>query len=105
MGGVEPSIAGSDDLKRDLQIRGDFFKISKSEVILVNKNYLLLFFLGNGNIKGFIGCLRKVKYEVSRNGRTRMKSLGTKWEKNNKVIPSLLLLLLLSLLYYYFTTR
>ena len=28
-----------------------------------------------------------MKYEVSRNGKTRMKSLGTKWEKNNKVIP------------------
>jgi laminin alpha 3/5 len=63
LGGVEPSIASSDDLKRDLQLRG------------------------NGDIKGFIGCLRNLKYEVSRNGKTRMKSLGTKWERNNKVIP------------------
>ena len=46
-----------------------------------------LVFIGNGDIKGFIGCLRNLKYEVSRNGKTRMKSLGTKWERNNKVIP------------------
>merc|ERR1711994_757424 len=41
LGGLEPSIAGSDDLKRDLQMRG------------------------SGDIKGFIGCLRNLKYEVS----------------------------------------
>jgi len=63
LGGLNSTIAIRDDIKRDLRMRG------------------------NEEIPGFIGCLRNLKYENTRNGRTRMKALGTRWQTNNQVIP------------------
>jgi len=40
-----------------------------------------------GDVPGYVGCLRNLKYEVTKNGKRRMRGLGTKWTKNNLVIP------------------
>ena len=37
-------------------------------------------------VPGFVGCLRKVRFEVMRGGKRRMRPLG-KWQKNHHVIP------------------
>ena len=37
-------------------------------------------------VPGFVGCLRKIRFEVTRNGKRKMRSLG-KWQKNSNVIP------------------
>ena len=43
-------------------------------------------FSGFNQIPGFVGCLRKVRFEVTRGGNRKMRSLG-KWSKNSHVIP------------------
>jgi len=76
------------------------FSFSETKIMTVNQN-LYLGGLDNqlkrdidlrsklgfpNSVPGFIGCLRKVRLEVTRNNKRRMRSLG-KWHKNNHVIP------------------
>jgi len=63
LGGLDDSMRKDENIMRNLQINNQ------------------------RDIPGFIGCLRNLKYEHSKNGKTRMKALGTKWTKNNLVIP------------------
>ena len=63
LGGLDDTMSNDVHIKRELQLN-----------------------TRNG-IPGFVGCLRNLKYEHSRNGKTRMRSLGTKWAKNNLVLP------------------
>ena len=63
LGGLDETMRNDETIKRDLQINN------------------------RDDIPGFIGCLRNLKYEHSKNGKSRMKALGTKWAKNNMVIP------------------
>lgn len=63
LGGLDESMRNDEAIMRNLQINNQ------------------------RDIPGFIGCLRNLKYEHSKNGKSRMKALGTKWTKNNLVIP------------------
>ena len=63
LGGLDDTMSQDDNIKRELQLNG------------------------RGGIPGFVGCLRNLRYEHSRNGKTRMRALGTKWSKNNLVMP------------------
>jgi len=63
LGGLDETMRNDETIKRDLQINN------------------------RDSIPGFVGCLRNLKYEHSKNGKSRMKALGTKWSKNNMVIP------------------
>merc|ERR1719210_933533 len=63
LGGLDATMRSDDNIRRELQL---------------NSRSLL---------PGFVGCLRNLKFENSKNGKTRMKSLGTKWAKNNLVLP------------------
>ena len=63
LGGLDDTMRSDDNIRRELQL---------------NSRSL---------IPGFVGCLRSLKFEHSKNGKTRMKALGTKWAKNNLVVP------------------
>ena len=63
LGGLDKTMSNDDNIKRGLQ------------------------FNTRSGIPGFVGCLRNLRYEHNRNGKARMRSLGTKWSKNNLVLP------------------
>ena len=63
LGGLDDTMSQDENIKRELQLNG------------------------RGGIPGFVGCLRNLKYEFSKNGKTKMRALGTKWAKNNLVMP------------------
>ena len=63
LGGLDDTRRNDDNIRRELQL-------NSRQVI-----------------PGFVGCLRNLKYEHSKNGKTRLKSLGTRWAKNSLVVP------------------
>ena len=62
LGGLDEDMAANGDIKRKLE------------------------FNGRASVPGFIGCLRKIRFEVTRNNKRKMRPLG-RWTKNNHVIP------------------
>jgi len=70
------------EVRPNIYIGGLNEELRKDEAIMRN-----LQIINQREVPGFIGCLRNLKFERSKNGKSRMKALGTKWTNNTMVIP------------------